>query len=68
MWGETALFVPPGDPSRLRDAIELLIEQPSQRAALAAAAHGRAMTYSPERMATAYRSLYRSLLTPAAPA
>ncbi len=39
--GQTGVFVPPGDPTALADALRLLIENPGLRARMGAAAHDR---------------------------
>jgi glycosyltransferase involved in cell wall biosynthesis len=42
MVGDTGLLVPPGEPRRLREALEGLLTDPSRRRAMGAAARARA--------------------------
>lgn len=62
VWGEAALYVPPGDPQALAHAIETLIRDPLRRRALAALARTRALALTPAKMAAGYHGLYRELL------
>jgi len=62
VWGEAALFVPPGDPDALRGALCRLIENAGLRQGMAERARSRARLYTPERMAEGYLSAYRGLL------
>ena len=61
VWGEAAIYVPPGDPPALAFALEALIRDPLRRGALAARARARALALTPQRMATAYRAVYDEL-------
>ncbi len=61
VWGDAALFVPPGDPAALHDAIDRLITDAGRRSALAELAYHRALHFTPERMASAYLQIYRRL-------
>ena len=61
IWGETAVYVPPGDPDALASALQALIDDPVRRHGLAAASRGRALALTPARMAEAYRGLYDEL-------
>lgn len=58
VWGESATFVAPDDPRALADAVNRLIEDPARRATAARAAARRAVRYTPETMAQAYREAY----------
>jgi glycogen synthase len=59
---ECARFVDEGDPDALAAAITTLIDDPSTRASLAASARRRALEFSPERTALAYRAAYDDLV------
>jgi glycogen synthase len=63
VWADAALFVPPDNPAALERALATLIADAEWRAALAAAAHARALTFTPERMASGYLAAYADLLT-----
>jgi glycosyltransferase involved in cell wall biosynthesis len=58
VWGDTAVYVPPGDPDALGFALNALIRDPLARGARAARSRARARGLSPARMAAAYRALY----------
>jgi len=62
LWGETAVYVPPGDADALAFALEALAGDPLHRRALAAASRMRALSFTPARMAGAYHALYTELL------
>jgi glycogen synthase len=62
VWADAALFVPPDNPAALERALATLIADAEWRAALAAAAHARALTFTPERMASGYLAAYADLL------
>lgn len=62
LWDGAALFVPPDAPDQLRDTVNLLIEQPERREALAACAQRRAHRYTARQMADHYVNLYSGLL------
>lgn len=61
IWGEAALFVPPGDAGVLQQAIEGLIADRSWRQGLAERARHRAGMFSVGRQADAYFALYSEL-------
>jgi glycosyltransferase involved in cell wall biosynthesis len=58
IWGETAVYVPPGDPDALGFALNALIRDPLARGARGALARSRALRLSGSRMAAAYSALY----------
>src|SRR4029079_17968528 len=62
LWDDAAIFVDPRDHGALHDVLAALIAAPGLRADLAEEAQRRAMTYSIERTAGAYRHLYRCLV------
>jgi glycosyltransferase involved in cell wall biosynthesis len=62
LWDNAALFVSPNDTKALGSAIESLIRDEALRERLASASRGRALTFSPGRMAGQYLSLYSGLL------
>ncbi len=62
IWGESAIYVPPGDPLALAFALAALIRDPLHRGALAAYARARAVALTPRRMAAAYRKVYDELV------
>jgi glycosyltransferase involved in cell wall biosynthesis len=66
VWGDTAVYVPPGDPDALGFTLEALARDPLRRGVLAAAARARAAQLSAPRMGRAYRALYDVLLADAA--
>ena len=51
VWGDTAVFVPPGDDAALCAAIVALAKDPAARARLAGRSRARALVYTPERVA-----------------
>jgi glycosyltransferase involved in cell wall biosynthesis len=61
-WGDTALYVAPGDPAGLQATLLRLIEQPSERAQRAAAARARASQFTPARQCAAYLQAYARLV------
>jgi glycosyltransferase involved in cell wall biosynthesis len=61
IWSDAALFVPPDDAVALAGALNQLIGDAAERGALAARARARAATYSPQRMAEQYVSLYERM-------
>jgi glycosyltransferase involved in cell wall biosynthesis len=63
LWDGAAIFVSPGQPETLQLALEGLIADPALRQALSMRARGRALTFTPRRMATAYLEVYTGLLT-----
>jgi glycogen synthase len=58
VWGDTAIYVPPGDPDALGFALNALIQDPLARGGHAASSRARALGLSPARMAAAYHALY----------
>lgn len=62
IWGEAALFVPPGDPQALKETLLSLIESPTQQRMMADRAYQQAQLYTPQRMARAYLELYAEVL------
>lgn len=62
VWGDAALFVPPDDVDALVAALETLRCDEALRVALATRARARALTYTPQRMAAGYLSVYAGLL------
>jgi glycogen(starch) synthase len=65
-WDGAALFVAPDDPLQLERALQLLIDRPVKRRALAAAAHSRAQHFTPAQMAELYLNQYERLSAPVA--
>ena len=65
LWSDAALFVDPRDPVMLRAALEALIGDRFLREDFAERAQRRAADYSMGRAMSAYRALYRRLLSPA---
>lgn len=62
VWGDAALFVPPGDVAALRKTLRDLISNVARRDEMAHRARERARLYAPEPMAASYHSLYNELL------
>lgn len=62
LWNGAALFVDPGNPDLLREALTSLIDDHELRVELAEKARRRAGVYSIERTAAAYRRLYQDLV------
>ena len=56
VWGDAAAYVRPDDHDALRATLQRLIDDPGERERLAAAAHRRALAFSPEAMADAWQS------------
>jgi glycosyltransferase involved in cell wall biosynthesis len=61
LWSGAALFVDPGDPADLADALGYLIGNRWQREQLAGAARQRAQSFTGAPMAARYAALYRTL-------
>jgi glycosyltransferase involved in cell wall biosynthesis len=61
LWNGAAEFFDPRDSGNLRAVLDTLIAQPDRRAALAAAAQGRATKYRLDAMASAYLQVYQTL-------
>jgi glycosyltransferase involved in cell wall biosynthesis len=62
-WEGAAAFVPPGDERALACELQELIANGPRRASLAAAAHTRALEFTPARMAAGYLDLYLGMVT-----
>ena len=62
VWGDTAVFVPPGDDEALCSAITALTQNPAARDRLARRSRARALAYTPQRMAEEYLKQYSQLL------
>ncbi len=58
VWGDAAVFVPPGDEDALAEALSHLIADETHRVEMARRARARAGCYSPVRMAEGYRAVY----------
>jgi glycosyltransferase involved in cell wall biosynthesis len=61
VWGDAALFVPPGDTEALEAALISLMKNPLYRQEMADRARTRALQYTPERTAVAYLAAYQHL-------
>jgi glycogen synthase len=61
-WRNRAVFVPPGDPEALENALLRLIEDPDRRTSLAAGARARALQLTPGRMVEGYLEAYGEVL------
>jgi glycosyltransferase involved in cell wall biosynthesis len=64
IWGDDAVYVPPGDAATLADRINALVRDPVHRGTLGAVARARALLMSPQRMAASYLALYEELRAP----
>jgi glycosyltransferase involved in cell wall biosynthesis len=62
LWSDAAIFVDPRDPKALREALSGVAGDRWLRTALADRARRRAASYSIDRVASAYRRLYRNLV------
>jgi glycosyltransferase involved in cell wall biosynthesis len=60
VWGDAAIYVDPDDRDRLQASLQRLIRDAHQLRHFAAQAWRRALTYTPARMADAYRAIYRA--------
>jgi glycosyltransferase involved in cell wall biosynthesis len=58
VWGDTAIYVPPGDVGALGFELNALIRDPLARGTRAARSHARALHSTPAHMAAAYHALY----------
>jgi glycogen synthase len=61
VWGDSAVYVDPGDSAQLGRVLRELIQAPEVRAALAARARMRARRFTARRMARAYLDAYDGL-------
>jgi glycogen synthase len=61
-WDEAALFVPPDDPVALEAALLSMISRRGMMREMAGRARGRALEFTPQRMAEAYLSAYSQIL------
>lgn len=66
VWDDDAVFVPPADEDAIADAISGLIHGEVFRVSVAERCRRRALTFTPERMATAYADLYADVASTAA--
>jgi glycogen synthase len=62
VWGDAALYFPPGDAESLREALERLCREPRLLRELAARAGARARSFGAAQMADRYREAYAELL------
>jgi glycosyltransferase involved in cell wall biosynthesis len=62
VWGRTALYVAPDDDVALRRCLQRLIDDEALRRCLGRAARARALTFTPERQASAYVEVYSAAL------
>jgi glycosyltransferase involved in cell wall biosynthesis len=62
VWGDAALFVPPGDHVALTAALHRFIDDPLLRRAFASEAQRRARLLGPARMARQYHAAYSTLI------
>jgi glycogen(starch) synthase len=61
IWGNAAVYVPPGDRDALAFALNTLARDPLRCGVLSSAAKTRARALTPLRMATAYQAVYREV-------
>ena len=66
VWGDDAIYTPPGDAAALAAALGALAADATSREAMAARARRRALAMTPGRMAASYRALYDELCAPRA--
>ena len=59
VWEDSATFVAPDDPQALKSAVNDLIANPAQLAAMAQAARRRALGFTTEKMAERYSAAYQ---------
>jgi len=64
VWGDAAVYVPPGDPNAVRAAIARLIDQPAELERRRMAARLRARRYCVDVMVESYLNAYAALLRP----
>jgi glycogen synthase len=65
IWGDAAFYVPPDDPSLLREVLQALIDDEPLRTSLAEWSCERARQFTADRMARQYLALYQELTEPA---
>jgi len=63
LWRDAAIFVPPDDVDQLKATLLHLIEQPAVREDMGRRSLARARSYTIERMAEGYTSIYAALTT-----
>ena len=63
VWGDAAVYVPPGDDAALVATLRRVIADDALRAELAARAQSRAAEYTPARMAVGYLAAYTQAAT-----
>jgi glycogen(starch) synthase len=63
VWGDTAVYVPPGDPEALGFALTAMSRDSLALGLCAARARARALTMTPAQMALAYRASYDELVS-----
>ncbi len=61
VWGDAAVFVPPGDPGYLAQILDELIQAPDRREALAQHGWERAQMFTRDRMASEYHEAYHAV-------
>lgn len=62
VWGDAAVFVPPGDDEALADALRWLIDRPERRLALGLRARKRASGFTVRRMAEGTLDVHRAVV------
>lgn len=60
--GEDGLLVPPGDRAALRDAMQVLVDDPALREAMGERGRARAARFTAERIVPEFEALYRDVL------
>jgi glycosyltransferase involved in cell wall biosynthesis len=63
VWGDAALYMPPGDDDALAAALQRIIADPRRTTELGGRARLRSERYLPQRTAAGYLALYQRLLT-----
>jgi glycosyltransferase involved in cell wall biosynthesis len=64
LWGDAAVYVDPEDPAALHEVLQSMCRDPRRCRRLGRRARARARRFSADTMASAYVSLYESLLVP----
>jgi glycosyltransferase involved in cell wall biosynthesis len=62
LWHGAAMFVPPDDPAALASTLAIVLDNPSARTRLSAAARGRATRFDPRRMAATTMAVHHTVL------